>query len=188
MVMWVDRWERKPSEHAIRVRTREADTAVERVVIRPAKRSDAPAVQAFVRRLSPETRRRRFFGPVVELSPEQLVRLTSGRSRNDLNLLVLDRCGEVIGMAQCVDTGDAEAEFALVVADQWQRQGIGGALCEAIFQHARARGVDRLGGFVLTDNRAMLGFAAKLGFSMFRDTDATITRIVLPMADRRSLV
>ena len=186
--MWVDRWERKPPEQAIRLRAGAADAVAGSVLIRPAKRADAPAVQAFVRGLSPDTRRKRFFGPVVELSPEQLVRLTSCRSKDDLNLLVLDARDDVIAMAQCVGTGDAEAEFALVVADQWQRQGIGTALCEAILQHVRNRGLARLGGFVLTDNRAMLGFAAKLGFSMFRDTDATITRIVMPLSDHRSLV
>jgi len=186
--MWVDRWERNLSEHAIHLRGGATDVVAQSALIRRAQRADAPAVQAFVRKLSPDTRRKRFFGPVVELSPEQLVRLTSERSKDDLNLLVLDARRDVIGMAQCVGTGDAEAEFALVVADQWQRQGIGTALCEAIFQHARKSGLARLGGFVLTDNRAMLGFAAKLGFSMFRDTDATVTRIVMPLSDHRSLV
>ena len=36
----------------------------------------------------------------------------------------------------------------------------------------------RLAGFVLTENRAMLGFAVKLGFSLVRDADATLTRAV----------
>ena len=185
--MWVDHWQQMPSGQTIRLRAeRQASTAA-RVWMRAAKRADAPAVDAFVRRLSPDTRRKRFFGPVVELSPEQLLRLTSCLSDQDVSLLALDAQREIIGMAQCVATGDAEAEFALVVADEWQRQGIGTALCKALFQHAREHRLARLGGFVLTDNRAMLGFAAKLGFSMFRDTDATITRIVMPLADPLSL-
>ena len=84
-------------------------------------------------------------------------------------------------MAQCVVTDHAEAEFALVVADQWQRHGIGTALCGVLFQHARARRLARLGGFVLTENRAMLRFAAKLGFSLVRDADATLTRAVIAL-------
>ena len=151
------------------------------VVIRPARAVDAPAVQVFVRSLSAETRRKRFFGPIVELSPQQLERLTSCASADDLNLLAVDACRKIVGMAQCVVTDHAEAEFALVVADQWQRHGIGAALCGVLYQHARARRLARLGGFVLTENRAMLRFAAKLGFSLVRDADATLTRAVIAL-------
>ena len=88
-------------------------------------------------------------------------------------------------MAQCVATGCAEAEFALVVADGWQRRGIGTALCGRLLEHARERRFVSLAGFVLTENRPMLGFAVKLGFSLVRDTDATLTRAVLALADPR---
>ena len=129
------------------------------VLIRPARTADAPAVQAFVRRLSPETRRKRFFGPIVELSPEQLERLTSRACADDLNLLGLDRCREIVGMAQCVATGRRpRLSSPWSSPTSWQRRGIGTALCSALFQHARERRLARLGGFVLTENRAMLGF------------------------------
>jgi acetyltransferase len=155
------------------------------LLIRPARAADAPAIQAFVRRLSPETRRKRFFGPIVELSPQQLERLTSRATADDLNLLGLDRCREIIGMAQCAATGQAEAEFALVVADSWQRRGIGTALCGELLAHARERRFASLAGFILSENRAMLDFAAKLGFSLLRDTDATLTRAIMALADPR---
>jgi acetyltransferase len=150
--------------------------------IRPASRTDAPGIQAFVRKLSPETRRKRFFGPIIELSAQQLERLTSCATADDLNLLVLDRCGEIIGMAQCVTTSSSEAEFALVVSDNWQRRGIGTALSGVLFEHARERHLASLAGFVLSDNQAMLGLAAKLGFSLARDTDATLTRAIIAFA------
>jgi acetyltransferase len=153
------------------------------LLIRPARAADAPAIQAFVRKLSPETRRKRFFGPLVELSPQQLERLISRASADDLNLLVLDCCGEIIGMAQCVATSRAQAELALVVADNWQRRGIGTALCSVLFEHARERHLASLAGFVLSENRAMLGLAAKLGFSLARDTDATLTRAIIALVD-----
>lgn len=154
------------------------------LLLRRARAADAPAIQAFVRRLSPETRRNRFFGPIVELSPQQLERLTSHASADDLNLLALDRCREIIGMAQCVAIGHAEAEFAVVVADRWQRQGVGTALCSALVEHARERFAS-LAGFILSENRAMLRFAAKLGFSLARDRDATLMRAVMPLAGSR---
>src|SRR5262245_18389534 len=99
----------------------------ERLLMRPARPTDAAAIQTFVRNLSPDARRKRFFGPIVELSPQQLERLTVRASPADLNLLSFSTTGELAGMAQCVATFDAEAEFALVVADRWQRRGIGTA-------------------------------------------------------------
>lgn len=182
--MWLDRWQqRAPAWEAIHLPAEQPARSGDRVLIRPAKAADAAGVQAFVRGLSPETRRKRFFGPIAELSPEQLERLTSCASANHLNLLALDPGYEIVGMAQCVTTEDAEAEFALLVADAWQRRGIGTALYRMLLQHARKRGLALLNGFVLTDNRPMLGFAAKLGFSLFRDTDATLTRVVMPVGD-----
>lgn len=184
--MQAGRWQRKAwAGEAMYLPTGRHASTMGEWLIRPASTADAQAVQAFVRKLSSETRRKRFFGPIVELSPEQLERVTSRAGACDLNLLVLDPSREIIGMAQCVATGDAEAEFALVVADNWQRRGIGTALCSALFRHAGECGLARLGGFVLTENRAMLGFAAKLGFSLVRDTDATLTRAVIALANRR---
>lgn len=178
--MQVSGWQQTASERvAIHPPTGHSAPTEAEVLIRPARAADAPAVQAFVRNLSAETRRKRFFGPIVELSPQQLERLTSCASADDLNLLAVNPCRKIVGMAQCVVTDHAEAEFALVVADEWQRHGIGAALCSVLFRHARARRLARLGGFVLTENWAMLRFAAKLGFSLVRDADATLTRAVI---------
>ena len=47
------------------------------VRVRPLAAADAAEVQAFVRRLSPESRRERFFSAVSELSPVSLQRVLS---------------------------------------------------------------------------------------------------------------
>jgi acetyltransferase len=153
-----------------------------RLVMRAAYPVDAPAIQAFVRELSPDTRRKRFFGPIVELSPEQLERLTASASPADLNLLAFGAAAELVGMAQCAVTGGAEAEFALVVADRWQRRGIGTAMCRALLEHAREHRLVHLAGFVLWENQAMLGLASKLGFSLARDGDATLIRATMVLS------
>lgn len=154
--------------------------------MRPAYRADAPAIQAFVRQLSPDTRRKRFFGPLVELSPQQLERLTERASFADVNLLVFNAAADLVGMAQCVVTGGAEAEFALVVADRWQGLGIGTAMCRALVEHARVHHLLRLEGFILRENQTMLGLATKLGFSLAPDGDATLSRatMILPATVR----
>jgi RimJ/RimL family protein N-acetyltransferase len=152
------------------------------LLMRAAHPVDAPAIQAFVRELSPDTRRKRFFGPIVELSPQQLERLTASASPADLNLLAFSAAAELVGMAQCAVTGSAEAEFALVVADRWQRRGIGTAMCRALLAHAHEHRLVRLAGFVLSENQAMLGLASKLGFSLARDSDATLIRATMVLS------
>jgi acetyltransferase len=147
------------------------------ILIRAALPADAPGIQRFVRGLSRETRRRRFFAPIHELSPEQLERLTSTATADDLSLLVLDCFGEIIGMGQCAATGEGTAEFAVVVGEDWQRRGVGTSLLRVLMEHARSRQLVSLAGFVLADNQAMLGLAAKLGLSLVGDADPTLVRV-----------
>ena len=50
-----------------------------------------------------------------------------------------------------------EAEFALVVGDAHQRQGLGRHLMQRLIDIARERGVRRLAGLVLRENDADAG-------------------------------
>jgi acetyltransferase len=154
--------------------------------MRPTRMSDIPRIRAFVRNLSPESRRRRFFAPISELSAQQLERLTCTSSADELGLLALDR-ETIVAMAQCAATGNAEAEVAVVVADDWQRRGLGISLLRKLIIHARSRRLRLLGGLVLADNWAMLELAAKLGFSLIDEADPALVRIEMVLADDRPL-
>jgi acetyltransferase len=88
----------------------------------------------------------------------------------------------LIGVARYVrDRKDESAEFALVVADSWQGRGIGRRLLAKLIEAARCRGVKRLRGEILATNRPMLGLASKLGFTLERREDPTITRALLDL-------
>jgi len=156
------------------------------VLVRPTGHADADAVQAFVRRLSPDSRRRRFFAAVSELPPDQLRRMTVPAGADDLSVIALADDGSVVGTAQCAFDDAGEAEFAVAVADDWQRSGLGGRLIDAIAAHARNHGASALGAQVLWDNEAMLGLAARLGFALKNDADPALVRIerrLAPMPD-----
>jgi acetyltransferase len=157
------------------------------IFIRAALPSDAPDIQRFVRGLSRETRHKRFFAPIHELSPEQLERLTSNATADDLSLLALDCLGEIIGMGQCAATGEGAAEFAVVVGEDWQRRGVGTTLLGLLMQHARSRQLLSLAGYVLADNQAMLGLAAKLGLSLVRDADPALVRVETALGDGQAI-
>jgi acetyltransferase len=157
-----------------------------RLAIRELRPADAPHVQAFVRRLSLESRRRRFFSPINELSPRQLERVTSGESPDDVNLGAFDAAGRIVGLAQYAVEEDASAEFGVVVDDALQRSGLGTRLIGVLTERARARGLAALHGVVLGDNWPMLGLAAKLGFELSEDADPRLMRVEKTIASRRT--
>jgi len=148
-----------------------------RLAIRELRPADAPRVQEFVRRLSLQSRRMRFFSPISELAPRQLERVTSGSGPDDLNLGAFDAAGRIVGLAQYVVEDDASAEFGVVVDDALQRSGLGTRLVDRLLERARARGLAALHGVVLGDNWPMLGLAAKLGFELSEDADPTLMRV-----------
>ena len=139
-----------------------------RVTVRPVLPQDAEPSQAFVRRLSRESRRRRFLGTLNELAPSTLERLTQIDYRHHLALVAeVIAGGEVIliGEARYACTDDAPgAEFALAVADDWQGQGIGARLLESLLDAARSAGIRHLFGDILHDNEPMLHLAQRAGF------------------------
>jgi acetyltransferase len=87
----------------------------------------------------------------------------------------------LLGVARYVRDDNQAAEFALVVADSWQGRGIGTRLMAKLIDAARRRGVKRLYGEILATNRPMLGLATKLGFTLKRHDDPTITRALLDL-------
>jgi acetyltransferase len=129
--------------------------------------TDAAREQAFVHGLSPQSRYLRFHGTLKDLSNKELKRFTEPDSRNEVALIVL-RSGETgeeeIGVARYViDSDRANCEFAIVVADAWQKRGIGTRLMNALINHIQASGVKRISGSVLKRNSAMLKFIKQLG-------------------------
>ncbi len=141
-----------------------------RLTLRPVLPQDADLEQALVRGLSLRSRTQRFMAPIRELSPDWLARLTQLDFEHHVAVIAetfgIDGTALPVGEARyVVDDDDAEAaEFAIVVADAWRRQGIARRLLEALRCHAAAAGIVRLHGETLADNHAMIALARELGF------------------------
>jgi acetyltransferase len=89
----------------------------------------------------------------------------------------------LIGVARYVlERNNESAEFAIVVADSWHGRGIGSRLLAKLIDVARRRGLKRLYGDILATNRPMLELARKLGFTLGRHEDATLTRASLDLS------
>jgi acetyltransferase len=138
------------------------------VVVRPIRLDDASMLQTFVRRLSARSRRFRFFVALAELSTAQLNRFVDVNPVKGLALVALSGRPEsaaIVAEARyaLVQQGD-NAEFAIAVADDFQRRGLGTHLVKRLLATAWRAGVRRLFGEIKSDNRAMLALAARLGF------------------------
>jgi acetyltransferase len=153
-----------------------------RVTLRPIRPEDAEMEQAFVQNLSAETRYFRFMDTLRELTPQMLVRFTQIDYDREMAFVAVvageDRETEV-GVARYVANPDgASCEFALVIADGWQRKGLGRRMMEQLIDVARARGLKTMIGHVLAENRGMLSLCQKLGFVVADSDEGPMVRRV----------
>jgi acetyltransferase len=146
-----------------------------RITIRPVLPQDAGLLQAFVRDLSPRSRRYRFFQGLRELPPAMLECLTRIDYSKQMALL-----GEVFGSngetmvceaRYAVGQDPATAEFAIATADAWQGNGIARTMLALLERCAAASGIGRLVGETLSDNARLLRLARRVGFQVRRDAE-----------------
>jgi GNAT superfamily N-acetyltransferase len=155
-----------PSLYPVRARLRDGA----QIVIRPMGPEDADREQAFVRSLSPESRYFRFMSALRELPPDMLYRFTHPDFRHEVALVALigeDENARQIGVARVVGEADgASAEFAVVVADDWQNRGVGSRLLCELVRAAHAVGLKQIWGDILATNHPMLKLMGSLGFDI----------------------
>jgi acetyltransferase len=142
--------------------------------VRPIRPEDGALERAFVERLSEQSRYYRFFHRLSELTPAMLARFTQVDYDRELALVALKGAGTdaaaFVGVARYIANPDrASAEFAVVVADEWQRRGVGAVLMRGLIVCAKRRGFERLIGMVLRENEPMIEFVRALGFDVGDD-------------------
>jgi GNAT superfamily N-acetyltransferase len=140
--------------------------------IRPVRPADEAVLREFFAALSVESRYLRFFAPVTPSCG--LLDLMAGKPAHvDAIIAVAD--GVIVGHAMAADRpvpgdpvpgtpgGQAEpraTDVGVVVADAWQRRGLGATLMRALIDRAQARGVTTLAMDVLPGNRRVLAMIA----------------------------
>ena len=62
-----------------------------------------------------------------------------------------------------------EAEFALIISDHWQRQGLGTELLKRLVQIGRQEKLERIRATMLKENHAMQHVAKRVGFTLKRN-------------------
>jgi acetyltransferase len=155
-------------------------------LLRAIRPEDEPLIVALHTGHSERTIRMRFFGMVKALSRESLIRLCHLNYDRDMALVAeqKDAAGRphLLGVARYyLDPQTGTAEFAVVVGDAWQGQGVGYHLMSRLIEVARERGVMRLAGAVLRENAPMLKLMGELGFESGPSDDPAVVGVALDL-------
>jgi acetyltransferase len=146
-------------------------------MIQPIRPEDEALMIEFHKTLSEESVYNRYF-QVMPLSRriahERLSRLAFIDYDREMALVAKRRNPEsgqqeLLGVGRLVKmVGTGEAEFAVLIGDPWQGQGLGARLLELLIEIGRAEGVERIVGTILPENQGMLRLIRKLGFEVQR--------------------
>lgn len=139
------------------------------VLLRPIKPEDEKRFNEFLKSLSEETMRFRFFQILKELSHDMLTRYCNLDYDREVAIVVelQQDSRKIIGASRVIVEPDGKSgEFAVVVGDAWQGLGLGSRLMDHIITIARDMRLERIFGYVMANNYKMLRMCAKIGFSL----------------------
>ena len=141
---------------------------------------EAEFLQAFDR-LSADARYMRFMHAVREPNLDRLRKALASFPESGVAIVATVPAADgfdIVGSAIClIESDPATCEFAMTIAEDYSRAGLGRTLLRALIDAAKQRGLRQMKGFVLADNKAMLRLAARVGFKVSPDPDDPTVRI-----------
>ncbi len=147
------------------------------VTIRPIRPEDEPLMVAFHKTLSEESVHFRYFGSIKleqRVAHERLTRICFNDYDREIALVADHKSEngrhEILGVGRLSKVhGVDEAEFAIVISDQWQGKGLGTQFLKLLVKIGREEKLERIIGHILSDNRAMQRVSKKVGFGLRYD-------------------
>lgn len=141
--------------------------------LRPIRPEDEPMEARMLENISQQSLYFRFFGYVPQVNHEFLTRFTHIDYDREMAIIAeVEEAGEK-KMAAVVriiaDAWGESAEYAILVADTWHRQGLGGQMTDYILEIAREMGIKKIYASVLASNKGMLALFEKKGFTIGRE-------------------
>lgn len=164
------------------------------VTIRPIRPEDEPLMIKLHHTLSEESVFFRYFH-LIKLSQriahERLTRLCFLDYDREMALVVdyeNPETGEheVLAVGRLSKLhGTSEAEFAILVSDRYQCQGLGTELLKRLLEVGRDEQLRLISAEILTENSAMQRVCEKLGFRIYPTVDAAVVRAEIKVAGER---
>jgi RimJ/RimL family protein N-acetyltransferase len=137
-----------------------------RVVLRPIRTHDKELLIEGLRRLSPESSRKRFLSPKTKFSSDELRYLTEVDGANHVAFVAVlaDDPQTLVAVGRWVRLSEdaKSAEVAITVSDDLQGQGLGTKLGMLLADSARANGVESFVATMHSDNAPAHRLFAKI--------------------------
>jgi acetyltransferase len=160
------------------------------VSLRPIRPEDEALMTRFHQTLSDRSVYMRYFCSLSlrsRVAHERLVRICHVNGDREM-ALVVDHEDRTTGERRILGVGrlirldrESEAEIAILVSDQYQKQGLGTELLRRLIQIARDHKLHRVSGELLCDNLAMQVIVRKLGFRFLLPLNSPSITSVLEM-------
>lgn len=159
-----------------------------RITIRPIRPHDEPLLRAFHATLSESSVYRRYAHVVhfeQRVAHQRLMRSCCIDYDREMALVALiddSPRPAIIAVGRLIKTHDGdEAEFALVVSDEFQRRGIGRELLRRLIDIGRRERVPRIVGHILAENSAMQHVCKQLGFRIAYEADGSMVDAIIDL-------
>jgi len=155
------------------------------VLIRPIKPEDEPLMVKFHETLSEETVYNRYFSALQlsqRVAHERLTRICFNDYDREIALVAELKVpkGEekkILGVGRLSKQHTpGEAEFSVLISDEWHRQGLGSELLRRLIEIGRDEKLAHLSGAILGDNHAMQHICRKVGFKVEQNGDSNSFR------------
>jgi acetyltransferase len=155
-----------------------------RAFVRPIRPEDEPLIHEFLRHVTNQDLRLRFFAPMKEFTHEFIARLTQLDYARAMAFVAFDEAtNEMVGVVRIHSDSIYETgEYAILLRSDLKGRGLGWTLMHLIIEYAKSEGLKRISGQVLQENSAMLNMCRELGFAVKSDsTDHTLCEVTLEL-------
>ncbi|MDJ0774039.1 MAG: bifunctional acetate--CoA ligase family protein/GNAT family N-acetyltransferase [Mastigocoleus sp. MO_167.B18] len=155
------------------------------VTIRPIRPEDEPLIIKFHHTISEESVYFRYFHMIKlsrRIAHERLTRLCFIDYDRQIALVadyknLRTQEHEILAVARLSKLhGKKKAEFALIISDRHQCQGLGSELLQQLLQIGRDENLKKISAEILAENTAMQHVCKKLGFAIERTEDPSVLR------------
>ena len=144
--------------------------------MRPIRPDDEPLIHEFLRHVTSQDLRLRFFAAMKQFTHEFIARLTQLDYARAMAFVAFDEAtNEMVGVVRIHSDSIYESgEYAILLRSDLKGRGLGWALMQLIIEYAKSEGLKYISGDVLQDNITMLNMCRELGFEIKTDPVGTI--------------
>ena len=156
----------------------------EKVYFRPLKLEDAALYPDFLKEVTADDLRLRFFAAMREVSHELIDKLIHYDPAHAMAFIAIEeRTGRMLGVVRLHDEPNGtDAEFAILVRSRLKGHGLGWLMMKHMIAYAKDKGLTTVRGQVLAENSTMLQMCAELGFHITDDLEERgVKQVTLPL-------